>query len=463
VAVSSPMSWFRAPALLRHPKRHASMFNQARQVVQVFIRDPTNTQQVADALHKAICETGGAHRKAAQQLAARSDVMPPEFCQALRDLFDNNPARGLDVISKQVQFGLKGCDVERVLKVGTIGEVSLVRPSKGAVQCIVKTISEEQKSLFETDFEMFGGGLMCTLNRVFLMLEKFSRVVNLVRPLLQEVVNIGSDEDFKKNTMDEFDLTIERNNMQRAVEKMHAASRFFDHEHAYFRVPKVFNVSAGKDVMLMEFMSGENLKDIAASITLESKKLIIKAVLEVFFHGLLCGGMRGGMLHADLHPGNLIWNAQQPGLAIVDWGLVVDIPEEHRADVWKLVHFLAHTNGEDEGINQLTSIFEALGVVQLPSVAPRNPDLEILCKFFDVVAGAHGQLNISEMLREMHDFQWPGWVRLWQKATGALVNTLVHLEAAAAMDLKAEVQKVLQHIGENYIARLPCTHCRGFV
>jgi len=434
--------WYDAPA------RHVSLGRAAMEIAVQYRDDPS---KVADKMRDVIGEIGGAHRKAAQQLAARTDVMPEEFRKALADLFDVNPSRDPQIIEAQVRSGLDipQASLQDVLRVGTIGEVSMIDvPIAGnelPERFVVKTISPEQKELFRVDFETFGGGLMKTLNFAFEIAERVSQNAKLVRPLVQHVVNIGNDPQFQSQTMSEFNLSIEADDMQCGSEALKAAATFFTHSADYFRVPAVYEVSTEGDVMLMQFMPGQNLKDSTAVLDDGQKAFIIDDLLEIFLHGLLIGPL----LHTDLHPGNVLWKVDRAGLTVVDWGLVVRIPDEHRGTILNLLWQLL--NGGTTTRARLETVFTELGVTRKDVVEqPSSEEHYVeLGKFFDLVAGARGQLDISNMLRASHNFDLPDWILLWQKATGALVNTLAYMKAADVSDLPTKIERLLTRMSRS--------------
>jgi len=82
--------------------------------------------------------------------------------------------------------------------------------------------------------------------------------------------------------------------------------------------------------------------------------------------------------------------------------------------------------------------------VNIPVEHARSGNLYTqLASLFDLVAGARGELNLIELLRVMQKCSWPDWLLLWQKSTGALVNSLSHLKAADLIDLTQKVKDTL--------------------
>jgi predicted unusual protein kinase regulating ubiquinone biosynthesis (AarF/ABC1/UbiB family) len=436
----------RGHGFVRQISRNGTLIQQAWGLAKTYASAPHDVEGLATKMRNTIAEIGGAHRKALQQVAARSDLIPSDiFRMALIGLFDSNPAREVTTLRAQVENGLQLnlVSIERVLKVGTIAEVCVISVADEGQErtYAVKIANLEQKNLFKTDFEMFGGMLMAALSGVFGMLERVSTSAAIVRPLVQQVVNIGNDEKFQEDTMNEFNMNVEARNMEKGAAALRSAADFFRHQRDYFRVPGVIQVSPSGDVLQMDFVSGQNLAE--SQLDDRRRERVAQDLIEIFFHSLLYGEV----VHTDLHPGNVMVTGQppgwEPGLAIVDWGLVLQVPREHRGNVGKCLCKLcgstAHTSFED--------LFKAFGVtMKHPEHPLTEHEYTRLASLFDIVAGAQGEIQLIEMLREMHKFDWPDWVLLWQKATGALVNTLTHLKAASLFNLEEAVTRTLSTV-----------------
>merc|ERR1712187_1028799 len=142
-------------------------------------------------------------------------------------------------------------------------------------------------------------------------------------------------------------------------------------------------------------------------------KPVVSDLLGIFIHGLLTG-----FVHADLHPGNIILDAQRLRLCLVDWGLVLTVPEEHRELVRQVLLHI-HGVGADPSGRWLNEAFARLGVTKRPSSHSARSDIgySSLAKFFDIAAGACGELNIANIVESTECFELPAWVKLWQKAT----------------------------------------------
>lgn len=108
------------------------------------------------------------------------------------------------------------------------------------------------------------------------------------------------------------------------IELMREKSKNLD----YIRVPFVYREATEKypNIILMEYIDGENIKDVDISDYEEYAKLVIKfGFISVFYFGLS---------HGDLHSGNILFikndnltDAPKYQLGIIDLGIMIEISE----------------------------------------------------------------------------------------------------------------------------------------
>jgi len=196
----------------------------------------------------------------------------------------------------------------------------------------------------------------------------------------------------------------------------------------------------------MEHVQGLNLLEKlqeANPVNDEIEKSVVKNLLEIYLHGLLVGPI----LHADLHPGNVMLDDCNR-LVLVDWGIVVGVPSEFRPDVYQLLSCLVNNKGQ----GREATLKKLLTKMECAPKSCEPVQYTQLGNLFDVVAGAEGKIELPLMLTEMNRIAWPRWVILWQKATGALVTSLVHLKAARIMNLENEMRHLLKSTAFQKIA-----------
>lgn len=406
--------------------------------------------RLARKLGDVVTNLGGVARKIAQQVAARPDIIPEARIRAaLRDLFANNPARPLKQIEKQARDKLKdhgGLTIKSVLKVGTIGEVShaeIAQANGTNAQYALKTANPEQHDLFVADFKITSGGLMGKLNKAFQVAENFSASAGDVRRMTQQVVNICNEEEFQDDTMREFDFRWEADLMGQGQQWLQSAGEFFSYPPGFVRTPEVKEVSSDGSVMMMEMIQGMNLvarfpKGASCDMKEKEKKNdIAKVLVELFVHGLVIGPV----LHADLHPGNVM---ESDGVVLVDWGITVVVPTALRGTVCQLLQCLMPSKANLTSNQDLQQLFEKLQCMPKGQYS-QEIDYKHFGHPFNVIAQVKG-IEPPSVLKEV-EVQRPRWMTLWEKATGALVNSLHHLDVDANV-LEEYFDNVLKQVSK---------------
>merc|ERR1711924_397668 len=175
---------------------------------------------------------------------------------------------------------------------------------------------------------------------------------------------------------------------------------------------------------------------------------------ELYVHGLLIGPL----VHADLHPGNVLvtqdgdqkWG---PGFTLVDWGITCRVPLENRDAVSRLLQ---------ASTGMLKCDLRSLFIDELqftsrdggrPEDLPEDTWMQ-LHNLFDPVAQVRG-LDLGALLPTMNLVRWPRWVTLWQKATGSLVASLKHLRAEEVpnFSLETSMREVVNATASEVVSR----------
>ncbi|XP_076936888.1 protein ACTIVITY OF BC1 COMPLEX KINASE 3, chloroplastic-like [Bidens hawaiensis] len=169
--------------------------------------------------------------------------------------------------------------------------------------------------------------------------------------ILQQVLKRKNDlrlyaDELGKGLVGELDYTLEAAN---AVEFMEAHSAF-----PSIRVPKVFQNLTQKRVLTMEWMNGENPKEllfICNSNNLEnesqySEKQRTEAkrhLLDLVNKGVeacLVQLIETGLLHADPHPGNMLY-LPSGQIGFLDFGLICRMEKKHKfAMLGSIIHIV---------------------------------------------------------------------------------------------------------------------------
>jgi len=186
--------------------------------------------------------------------------------------------------------------------------------------------------------------------------------------------------------------------------------------------PSVTKVSPNGDALLMEFVQGQNLHDSMSNLLPHDRNQIAHALVAAFLHGLIVAGV----LHADLHPGNIMVDKSESlKITLVDCGAVLRRPPAQRSQIRQFLQFIHERR--DVG-PELTTLFQDLGVELRPNCGGATEEhYGALKDLFDIAGGAPGTQDIERVLTLTERFQLPAWMLRWQKATLVFTSTLSQL------------------------------------
>ena len=285
-------------------------------------------------LRLALEDLGPVYVKFGQLLSTRRDMLPDDIALELARLQDKVPpfpghlARG--IIERSL--GKKPEEVflefdETPLASASVAQVHAATLHDGRAM-IVKVIRPDIKKVIGSDL-----GIIHLLAET---LERYSRDARRMRPA--SVV-----DEFEKTLLNELDL------MGEAASASQLRRNFADSDVLY--VPEVVWELTGREVMVMERITGIPISDVAAlqRAGVDLKWLAERGV-EIFFTQVF----RDSFFHADMHPGNLFVQPEKDGRArimMVDFGIMSSLSEydqRYLAD-----NFLAFLNRDYQRVADL--------------------------------------------------------------------------------------------------------------
>merc|ERR1712232_629835 len=125
--------------------------------------------------------------------------------------------------------------------------------------------------------------------------------------------------------MAEFDLLAEKENTEQAAMVLEQGVQALGFDRNRFAVPQVLEVSEDRSVLLMQFVEGSNLSTQFpqdGEWQPQESSQLVKDLIGMYLHGLIVGKL----VHADLHPANIISHRER--VTLLDWGMVMRLPEE---------------------------------------------------------------------------------------------------------------------------------------
>ncbi len=285
-------------------------------------------------LRLALEDLGPIYVKFGQLLSTRRDMLPDDIALELAKLQDKVPpfpgsqARAIveRSLGKKIEEIFQAFD-ETPLASASVAQVHAATLHDGRAM-IVKVIRPQIKKVISSDL-----GIIHLLAET---LERYSRDARRLKPTA--VV-----DEFEKTLVNELDL------MGEAASASQLRRNFANSEVLY--VPDVVWELTGRDVMVMERVSGIPINDLEAlrqaGVNLQ---WLAERGVETFFTQVF----RDSFFHADMHPGNIFVQPQEGGRArimMVDFGIMSSLSEydqRYLAD-----NFLAFLNRDYRRVAEL--------------------------------------------------------------------------------------------------------------
>lgn len=264
------------------------------------LRDALRGEVLASALEKL----GATFIKFGQILATRPDILPPGVTTALARLQDAVPAASYTEVERVLgeELGEKrehfASIEERPVAAASVAQVHRGVLEDGSVVAI-KVQRAEAASQIERDLSLLS---IC------------ATVVDWL-PGMKYMSIPGAVEKFAAALRAQLDFRREASNNRRI------AANFADEPK--IGVPKLYDELCTQRVLTMEFIDGIKPTDVR-----EDREGLAQAGFRCIAQMVFVDGF----MHADMHPGNLIFT-RDGRVFMIDLGLVAEIPEDMRK-VW---------------------------------------------------------------------------------------------------------------------------------
>jgi predicted unusual protein kinase regulating ubiquinone biosynthesis (AarF/ABC1/UbiB family) len=286
----------------------------------------------AEGLYALATRLEGLPIKVCQFLGSRADILPSEYVEVLSRLQDRVPPRPLATLLPMLRDELEQSVPEAFAELDPepIASASLAQVHRGRLhdgrEVAVKIQYPEIADLVQVDLANLAVliGILARLEPEFDF-----------RVILREI---------RKYVPLELDFVHEAQNADRMRRQLAARTDVV--------VPQIVRPLSSRRVLVMEFMPGVRVTDVAAlrRIGVEPAD-VARRLIDVFCEQILAHGF----FHADPHPGNIL---VQPGgrLVLLDFGLAKDFQPGFAAGVTRLT--VAILGGDRARIG---AAFRALG------------------------------------------------------------------------------------------------------
>lgn len=326
----------------------------------------------AQALTKTLTELGPTFIKVGQALSIRSDLLSPEYCEALSTLQDACPpfdtAIARDIVRQELGK-LEETFVEfpaapiASASLGQVYKAKIKNLKMGGEETMDVAVKVQRPDVVETI------ALDLHLLRVAAPVARSLFQLNTDLPDLVDVWGV--------RFVDELDYKREAANAQRFQQSISNTPL----KDSVFAPATVVPCSSTR-VLTTEWIDGKRLDvvDDASSVCSVAMNAYLTMMLET------------GLLHADPHPGNLLVETATNRLAILDWGLVTEMDEGLQV---AYIEHIAHLVAKD--YKEVPADLVKLGFVpQGYEQAIQSSDaVQVLADVYTAFAGGGGAAKID--------------------------------------------------------------------
>ncbi|OKJ09213.1 ABC1 kinase family protein [Kitasatospora sp. CB01950] len=256
--------------------------------------------------------------KAGQLVSTRRDLLPAHVCDALAELADDvRPPSRADVARTLAEAGLADAFAEfewEPVACGSIASVHRARLADGT-EVAVKVQRHGIRPVLEADL------------RLALLGARAGRVLPSMRDLPAEEM-IGQ---LGGAVLHQLDFIAERDSL--LLLRANLA------DHTDLRIPAPVDGLCGPQVLTMEFVSDLG-RFRPLGMTMERRREVVRDVLRAVYRMLFVDGL----VHCDLHPGNLCLDGKGR-VVVLDAGFVVRLPDAVRRSFAGFFLNMAQGNG----------------------------------------------------------------------------------------------------------------------
>lgn len=367
--------------------------------------------------------------KIGQALSTRPDMVPPAYLAALERMQDDVAPLPFEVIHEAVEDAL-GVRISRIFDSfdeKPIGAASLAQVHRAtlrdgrkvAVKVQRPGITEQIRDDLDTLARLAGG-------------------VDRVTEVGRRIRFADWVHEFRRTLLAELDYRIEAENLD----------RFDAHFVAYpsLFVPKpIWDLTRAR-VLTMELVEGTKVTDITG---LQRTERDMAPLATALLHGYLDQVFVHGDIHADPHPGNLLFT-RDGRLALLDLGMVAHVPPRTRERLLKLLFAAVDGRGEQvaaEGIAMGTRLEDF-------DEARYYRDVGQLVARYAAQSGATGQTE-GRLMLDLVRLATACGLRTAPEMS-LLGKTLLHLESVVqALDPDLDMKRVVEdHLNDMMRQRL---------
>lgn len=325
------------------PKKMLPWYAKLGRFSLFWLRNKHKSKPIAQRFRLAIEELGPVFIKFGQMLSTRRDLLPPDFADELALLqdqvtpFDGELAKKIIIDAMGIEtFEQHFRDFDTTpLASASIAQVhtaTLVESGSSQENVVIKVLRPNIGKTILADVKV--------MSRIAAIIARWLPDGKRLRPV--EVV-----AEYKKTILDELDLNREGANAIQLKRNFEQGSEY----DKVLYVPEIHSEYSYKNVLVMERIYGIGVAEIDTLNGLGvDMKLLAERGVEVFFTQVF----RDSFFHADMHPGNVFVNANNPAdptWIAIDCGIVGTLNREDKR--YLAENFVAFFNRDYRKVAQL--------------------------------------------------------------------------------------------------------------
>jgi len=398
-------------------------------VFRPFVKSDLRNEPFAIQLRKRLELLGPTYIKLGQILSLRTDILPKNITEELKNLLDRLPEVPFDIMKELIGFNLDKPveDVFTYIDPDPLGSASI-----GQIH-VARTVDGEKVVL-----KVVKPGIRYTILTDINLLKLLGYFLEIIIPQYQPRQLI---DEFCNYTVKEVDLVNEADNAETFQ------ANFIEYPDIVF--PKIYREYSNENMMVMELLEGFKPGD---PQTDELDPETRNKLIDNGATGIIRMLYKDGFFHADLHPGNLLI-LKNGKVGFIDLGMVGRFEDKTRRQM--LYYFHALVTGDIDGAARYLSSMARVGrggdIQQF-----RRSVTDLLRRFY--IQAPLGRFSMGKMIVESlgigarHRVFFPVEMTL-------MVKALVTFEGVGLMlDPKLDIPKVSRkHINDIFNEQLSPT------
>jgi ubiquinone biosynthesis protein len=268
-----------------------------------------------------VTELGPAFIKFAQMMSTRPDLISPAVCRALDGLYDDVRPVPLTELAPLLERRLGRGVAEAIVRSGSA-------VAAGSIATVYRATLPDGRVVA---VKVRRPGIHRVLRRDLALMRRTAGLLAKL-PVFRGVPVVEIVRQLTESVHRQLDLSAERDNLERLRTNL---AQLPD-----LRVPETYPELCHEDIVVMEFIEGLHRvrpEDLSADDRRRTVVTALHAVYQMLF--------QDGLVHCDLHPGNL-YPRPDGSVAIVDAGFTVQLHPRAQDKFASFFHQMTQGNGQ---------------------------------------------------------------------------------------------------------------------